>query len=110
MKDEINNQLNTAYEELNHIQKIQEQVEILNRGLNSCIDIVNSSISNPKITEELSQLETDNITIYKETKNSIEDNYQDTKNRIYQLQEEKRILEEKEKEEKKEEEEENEEK
>ena len=100
MKDEINNQLNTAYEELNHIQKMQEQVDILNKGLSSCIDIVNSSISSPKITEELSQLETDNITIYKKTKNNIEENYQDTKNKIYQLEEEKRILEEKEEEEK----------
>ena len=46
MKDEINEQINYAYEDLDKLQRVQEQVEILNKGLNSCIDIVNSSISN----------------------------------------------------------------
>ena len=102
MKDEINEQINYAYEDLDKLQRVQEQVEILNKGLNSCIDIVNSSISNSQIAEQLNQLGTDNLAAYKETKNNIEENYEDTKNKIYRLQEEKRELEEQEEEEKKE--------
>ena len=104
MEERINEELESAYEELDGIQRVQEQVDILNKGLNSCIEIVNTSVTNSKITEQLSQLETDNLSIYKKTKNNIEDTYKNTKDKIYQLQEEKKRIEEQEKEKKEEEE------
>ena len=105
MEEKINEELEQAYDELDKIQRVQEQVDILNKGLDSCVDIVNSSISSNKITEQLSQLETDNLTAYKNVKNNIEEQYIDTKDKIYKIQEEKKRLEEQQKEEKEEKEE-----
>ncbi len=98
MEEKINEELEQAYDELDKIQRVQEQVDILNKGLNSCVDIVNSSISNNKITEQLNQLETDNLKAYKSVKNNIEEQYIDTKDKIYRMQEEKKSLEEQKKE------------
>ena len=100
MIEKINENLNSAYENLDKIQRIQEQVDILNKGLNSCIEIVDSSIKSNEITEQLSQLGTDNEIIFKTKKNYINESYNDTKKKIYQLQEEKRALEEEEEKEK----------
>ena len=84
------------------MDKIQKELETLEKSLNNCIDLTSSSVQNEKLRDYYEQLRTDNLNSYKKSNGELDQNIKESRKIILNLTEQK---EEEEKEEEKKEEE-----
>ena len=101
MKEEIDRQLEDEVTRLSKVERIQEEIQTLNKSLNACIDIVSSSIGNDHTEEQLRRLKEENEMGFSRVNNEMDETIERSRDNIQGLREEKKALIEKEKEENK---------
>jgi len=85
MKEDLASQLESEVTRMDKVKKIQEEVDILNKNINACIDIVASSIGNKHTEERLRRLKEENEVSYSRAVNDIDETLENTRQNIQEI-------------------------
>ena len=100
MIGDIDNQIFLETRRIEKMNRIQDELNHLDKSLNSCIEIVEDSISNKQVTEKLNRIKEENEITKSRANNEIDLAIQERSNSLSELREKKKNMEEKEDDEK----------
>ena len=98
MKEELDHQIDSEYNRLSDMEKLQQELTTLHNSLNACIDIVSTSIVSKGLNEHFDRMKSDNRSEYLKAFQEVDSQIDESKNNINRLNEEKNDIIEEEKE------------
>lgn len=86
-KDELNSQIENEYAKINEINQIQDELNIMNRSLNNCVDIAYSSAINRKNINKYNEVKEELENGYKLANENLDSSLEQAKDTIHKLEE-----------------------
>ena len=89
MNNEIDSQIEFEHDRIKQMNLIQDELKMMNRSLNNCVDIAYSSAINPKNIKKYEMIKEELSTSYKHACESIDNSIMNSQKTIHTLDERK---------------------